>query len=320
MKKLQLQCAVDVNFAKTRFPLMGFRKVDGVRAGHITGGLTGRSLDPFNNSAVVAKFADPVYQGFDGEITLRGYLKDNDVPVELAPDGETLCGLTTGIMNRSKLRKGEIELPSNVVWNLFDYLDDSIVGEMYHDRYVALQGHLNRNQPTNVHLLPFKWIEDAKQAQDWIDECLFLQFEGAIFRCPTAMHKSGRATETLNDFWRYKPTSDKDAIVLSVEEAQANNNEAKTNSRGRTERSSHKENKVGNGMIGPMICRDCISGETIRVGPGAMPHEFRIRAFKDQTLIVGHPIKYTSLDTGVKDAPRQARFKCLRPHADLAIA
>jgi DNA ligase-1 len=210
-------------------------------------------------------------------------------------------------------------LPINVVWNSFDYLHADVVHLPYLERYQSLQGQLDNVKTLGVCLLPWVWIKNAEQAQAWIDDCLARKYEGAIFRDPKAMHKSGRATETLNDFWRFKPTSDKDAICTAVEEAQQNNNEAKTNSLGRTERSAHKENKVGNGMIGTIIATDVETGQTIRVGPGALKHKDRIAMFKDQSLIVGHPFKYTSLDTGVLDAPRQARYKCHRPKADLAL-
>jgi DNA ligase-1 len=306
MDQITCQLAVDFNPAKARFPLMGFQKIDGVRAAHVTGKLTGRSLDPFKNTAVNAKFDSEIYTGFDGELTIDGRLT-----------GEEICNTTTGLVNTSKLKKGELALPDNVVWNLFDWLHPDVVHLPYLHRYESLIVRTSGIAIPHVNLLPFAWINNLVEAHAWIRKCADEEYEGAIFRDPNAMHKSGRATEALNDYWRWKPVSDKDAIVLSVEEAMQNNNEAKTNSLGRTERSGHKENKVGNGMIGCLICRDVVSGKTIRVGPGALKHADRVRMFGDQTLIVGHPIKYTSLDVGVVDQPRQARYKCHRPMADL---
>lgn len=303
------QLAVDFNPAKARYPLMGFQKVDGVRGVHVTGGLTGRSMDPFKNSAVVAKFADSCYAGFDGELTIDGLLTNETL------EGETLCSLTTGLMNRAKVKKGETALPDNAVWNLFDWLHPMVVDLTYLARYNQLL-HLPPAPHTRV--LPFIWIENEEQALAWIDKCIKDGFEGAIFRDPEAKHKSGRATEKLNDFWRFKPASDKDAIVLSVEEAMENQNEAKINSLGRTERSAHAENKVGKGMIGCLICHDVETREIIRVGPGAMTHKDRIAMFEDPTLVIDHPIKYRSLDTGVKDAPRQARYVCHRAKEDMS--
>ncbi len=291
--------------------LMGFHKIDGVRASHLIGFFHGRSMDPFKNPALNAKFADPVYAGFDGELTIDGLLTDETL------DGETLCSLTTGLTNRSKLKKGEDALPDNGFWNLFDYLHPMSVNKPYIERYADLDAWLAQVGPDHVRLLPFVWINSPQEALDWIDNCIALGYEGAIFRDPKAMHKSGRAVASKNDFWRYKPVSDKDAICVGFEEAETNNNEATTNSRGRTERSAHKENKVGNGMVGTILGIDVKSGKPFRCGPGKMKHDFRIAAFENNALLVGQPFKYASLDTGVKDEPRQARFITLRSLQDM---
>lgn len=309
------QCAIDIlpDFASMRFPVMGFYKVDGVRGCHLTGKFTGRSLEDMKNTAIVAKFSHPFYRGFDGELTIDGLLTCADLP-----EGETLCSLTTGLTNRSKLRKGEVELPSNVVWNLFDLLTE----EMLHLPYLARYEELLREAETlpYIYVLPYRWIADAEEAAAFIEECLEKNYEGAIFRDPKAMHKSGRATVKQNDFWRFKPTSDKDAIVLRLEEAMENQNEAETNALGRTQRSAHKENLVGKGMVGTLVCRDIGTGKTIRVGPGKLTHRDRIHYWFNPEEIVGEAIKYCSLDTGVKNKPRQARFISLRAKSDLEAA
>lgn len=315
MTRTTCQLAIDVSEATT-WPKMGFAKVDGVRAAFFEGdGIHGRSMDPFKNSALVARFSDPVYFGFDGELTIHGWLTTNDVPA-----GETLCGLTTGLCNRAKIKKGETELPQSAVWNLFDFLHPDVVHLPYLQRYEALREAITTHMPANVRLLPYEWIENEEQARAFEARMLDEGYEGAIYRNPNALHKSGRATAKAQDFWRFKPVSDKDAYVVGFEEAQENGNEAKTNSLGRTERSSSKAGKTGNGMVGVLICRDFDTNALIRVGPGAMKHDFRVAAFQNPSMIVGHPIKYTSLDTGVKDAPRQARFAELRALTDLLPA
>jgi DNA ligase-1 len=306
MTKTTCQLAVDANYEKMRFPVWGFAKIDGVRAQHFHGFLAGRSMDPFKNTALVAKFTSPAYDGFDGELTIDGRLV-----------GDDLCSLTTGLVNRAKIKKGETYLPTNAVLNLFDWLHPEVAHLKYGERYAALELYLDTMPgDDNLYLLPYTVIRNAEEARIFAAEMSAIH-EGAIFRDPEALHKSGRATEKLNDFWRDKPVSDKDCIITGFEEAQANGNEAKVNSLGRTERSSHQENKVGNGMVGTVLAVDVLSGQPIRLGPGSMKHDFRIAAFNDPTLIVGHPAKYRSLDTGVKDAPRHARFVTLRARADM---
>lgn len=318
------QLAVDIKpgCAGARFPLWGFRKIDGVRGVHVTGKFTGRSLEDLANTTLVEKFSGPEYAGFDGELTIDGYLKNNDLPAELtAPDKpgdkpKTLCSLTTGITSRGKLRKYETLLPTNVVWNVFDWLHPDLIDQTYEQRYVSLLSYIGGGMP-GVSLLPYVVIENAEQAQAFIDECLDLGFEGAIFRDPKAKHKHGRATAKGNDFWRFKPASVKDCVITGFEEAMQNNNEATTNALGRTERSSHAENKVGKGMIGTFLARDTKTGETVRLGPGSSTHAERVEWFNNPDQIVGWAAEYISLDTGVKDAPRQARFSRRREKTDM---
>ncbi len=298
--------------------LMGFTKVDGVRASHLKGFFHGRSMDPFKNHALNALFHHETYAGFDGELTIDGLLTDETL------DGETLCSLTTGLTNRSKIKKGETELPSNGVWNLFDLLDETTLDLPYLERYEALVARVNTTSPPRVTVLPFVWIRNAAEARAWIAKCLELNYEGAIFRCPKAKHKSGRATAKGNDFWRYKPVSDKDAIVTGVYEALANNNEKTINSRGHSERSSHKENKVAKGTVGGFFAIDVETGQKIKVPAGCMKQAERLEVWEiwlsNPGAVRGRPIKYCSLDVGVKDAPRQGRWVAWRSKEDMTPA
>lgn len=297
--------ANDIDYSKARFPLAGFRKVDGVRASHFVSYFHGRSMDPFKNTALNAKFSSGDYAGGDGELTIDGRLTGSD-----------LCSLTTGLVNRATLKKGETELPSNAVWNLFDWVSPDTIALPYGRRHEIAK---ERAQGlASVHVLDYVIIEDATQADDWFGQCLDDDCEGAIYRELNALHKSGRASKKDNDFWRAKPTSDKDAVVIYVYEAEENLNEAKTNSLGRTERSSHQENKVGKGMAGGFVSLDVTSGKEIRVPVGKMKHDERIWVWEHRDEVVGRAFKYRSLDTGVKDQPRQGRWICWRAKEDMS--
>jgi DNA ligase-1 len=324
MTKTLPQLAIDVkpDFKSMRFPVWGFRKIDGVRGCHVTGKFTGRSLEDMKNTDLAAKFSSAEYEGFDGELTIDGYLRNCDLPAELKPEGnETLCSLTTGITNRAKLRKGETALPTNVIWNLFDWLHPLLLDQPYEVRYEKLSQHLEAYRQADVFLLGYTIINSPEEAAAFCIECVELGYEGAVFRDPAARHKHGRATAKSNDFWRFKPASVKDCVITGFEEAMENQNEATTNALGRTERSSHKENKVGKGMIGAFLARDVVDGEPVgpvlRLGPGSSTHQQRIDWFNNPDEIVGWPAEYMSLDTGVKDAPRQARFVRRREKYDM---
>ena len=308
---------------KVRYPLMAFRKVDGVRAGRLYEHFHGRSLDPFKNTAINARFAGAEYAGFDGELTIDGILtsvalkKRIEAGALVADPLSSLCSLTTGLTNRSKIEKGETALPANGIWNLFDLLSDDVIHLPYKQRYDALVSRVAATTPAYARVLDFVWINSAEEALEWIAECLALGFEGAIFRDPEALYKSGRATSKLNDFWRFKPKSDKDGVIVGYAAALANNNEAVRNSRGHLERSAHQENKVAKDEVGKLFIYMLDTDTVETVSPGKMLHDFRAAAFADPTLIVGKPCKVESLDTGVKKALRQAFFKDFRSYEDM---
>ena len=125
-------------------------------------------------------------------------------------------------------------------------------------------------------------------------------------------------TYRLFTYTRAKPQSDKEAYVIGLVEAMENLNEAKINELGHSERSSHKENKVGKGMVGMLQCKDLTTGMLIDVGAGKMTHPEREYYWNNPEEIIGKYIKYKSMDVGVKDKPRFARYMSIRAETDMS--
>lgn len=305
--------ACDVNWDTLKFPCWAMPKIDGVRMLNVNGKAVGRSLKPYKNKAITAAYsALPLLAGLDGEMTANG-----------AVTSPSLCRDTTSIINT-------INGENNVVWYIFDFIPEGYSSVPYKDRYEEAKLLIEQisspdssipesiRNNISLKLIEYKVVHSVQEAQEFYEKCLAEKYEGAIFRDPNAKHKNGRCTEKESAYVRAKPSSDKEAIVLELVEAQENLNEAKTNELGYTERSSHKENKVGKGMVGSFICKDVTTGTIITVGAGKATHEERIAFWNNPDTIVGKYIKYLSMDTGVKDAPRFARFICIRSEEDMS--
>jgi DNA ligase-1 len=295
--------ACDVNWDTLKFPCWTMPKIDGVRMLNVGGKAVGRSLKPYKNKMITAFYSQDCLDGLDGEMTANGLITS-----------PSLCRDTTSIINT-------ILGDNNVVWYIFDYVPETLRNSPYKVRYNRAKEvieHANRLSGVSLKIIPYTVVNNIQEAQEFYEKCLSEKFEGAIYRNPEAAHKSGRCTEKESAYVRAKPSSDKEAIVLELVEAQENLNEAKTNELGYTERSSHKENKVGKGMVGSFICQDVTTGATITVGAGKATHEERIAFWNNPDTIVGKYIKYLSMDTGVKDAPRFARFICIRSEEDMS--
>ncbi len=298
--KPHLACDADID--KMKFPCCGFPKIDGVRLLNIEGNALARSLKPHECKFITNKYSNDLFAGFDGELTV----------------GETTAD---DVLNKTSSATRTIEWRGEITWNLFDWIPTKAFGEYsYEERYNYLVKYI-ANLPEagefNIRVIPYVVISSVEEALSFYVKCLDEGFEGAIFRSPTAKHKDGRCTVKEGAYLRMKPQSDKESVVLSVYEAMENQNEAKVNELGRTERSSHKENLVGKGMLGGMICKDIETGLEINVGPGKMKHSEREYFWLHQEEILGKIIKYRSMDKGVKDLPRFPRFIDFRSERDM---
>ena len=298
-KQFKPHLACDVDFTKLKFPVWGMRKIDGVRMLNVGGQAVGRSLKPHANKHTTQEFSLWMYDGYDGEVTF------GDI------QGDSLCRDTTSVLNR-------IEGTPDVVWNLFDFVVPHLQDKPYKERYKALEQHLSILPDKRIKLISYVELNSIEEAEAFYQESLDLGYEGAIYRDPLALHKSGRCTAKEAAYTRAKPQSDKEARVLGLVEAMENLNEAKINELGHTERSSHKENKVGKGMVGMLKCEDLITGMPIDVGAGKMTHKEREHYWNNPHEIVGKFIKYRSMDVGVKSAPRFARYISIRAEADMS--
>jgi DNA ligase-1 len=293
--------------SKLTFPLIAEPKIDGFRGLNMQGGLIGRSLDPFKNIYTTGFYSSPGTLGFDGELAFG------------SPTDPALCRATTGALNR-------IEGEPKIDWWLFDYVTPDTVAMQYMDRLLALTERHNEvcfkyPQFADVlRIIPYFLVQTLEQLYTLDAQWLADGYEGTIIRDPHGTHKQGRSTPREGGLLRIKRFVEEDATVLAIIEGNRNDNEATTNSLGRTERSSHAENLVPNGMVGSMTCRDEKTGKKITVGAGAMPHDDRLAYFKNPKALIGQTIKYRHFPKGVKDLPRFPTFHSLRSKNDKVAA
>lgn len=298
---LRVMLASDWDENKITFPKMAQPKVDGVRGTVYQGNLVGRSLKSFANNHTVEYFSHPMLEGLDGELYC-GYETDPD-----------LCRKTTSALNT-------IEGKPLVVWKVFDLW--TLKKESYATRYLELAGRvdwLNQNSVYSgrIELMPTRMVNSLAELEQYEGFCIEQGYEGVILRDPNGSYKHGRSTIKEAGLLRVKRTTTSEAIVVSVNEGQANNNEAQVNELGYISRTTHMKNMVPNGMVGSLTCKDCLSGAIITVSAGKLNHEERIYYFNNQEQIIGKLITYKHFPHGKKDKPRQPTFQNFRMEVDL---
>lgn len=292
----------DLNCVK--FPCSVQPKLDGVRGINLTGEMTGRTLKPFKNRYTTAFYSHPVLRGLDGEMVAGTEDK--------APD---LCRRTTSALNT-------ISGSPQTTWYLFDYVVPETIWLPYQDRREELITRVESIKDISPEfsgklcIVPHIIATSKEEIKEAFQLFLNQKYEGAIIRWLKAPHKNGYCTEREAYYLRIKDFGQEEAVVVGMTEAEANLNEAKTNLLGKTERSSHKENKFGKGMLGALVCENTRWGRFL-VGPGTLTHLQRTYYWNNPSEIVGKVITYKYLKVGCKDAPRMATYQHIRMTEDL---
>lgn len=280
------------DFAQLRFPLLASVKLDGVRCLAANGVALSRNLKPFRNKYVQDQLAHIAHYSLDGELIVG--------PPNI---GHVLGRTQSGVMSAD----GEPDFK----YYIFDRFTNA---ELPFENRIK---HLEEFRGLRVEPLVQKFIETAEALALFEATALNQGYEGVILRCPKAKYKFGRATPNENSMWKLKRFRDGEARVMDLEEGVTNLNPSTTNALGLAERSNVTANKVGNGQVGTLICKDLISGEIFPVSPGRMVVAERKRYFVQPGLLLGRVIKYKTFDYGKLDAPRFATFQAFRDSADM---
>lgn len=309
------QLAEDAIIDALRYPIIAQPKFDGVRSLNANGTLTGRSLDPFTGYGVTDYFSLRDFKGFDGEMVLG--------PNPLSTD--RLCNRTSGAMGKFK---GITEM-ADLHWWVFD--DFTYPGMPYEERYELAYDRVTKLDHPRIHIMPSDRVGNRAKLDRLIAGHLNNGAEGTIVRNPLASFKSGRATQAGQELWRIKLWSHAEILVTEIIEGEQNNNEAKLNSLGQTERSSAKAGKVKNGQIGSLrgplledirhpLTKELLlpRGTLVTVGSGEMSVAEAILWFQNPELILDHIATFKFMPHGMKDAPRMPTFKSKRLRQDMS--
>ena len=278
-------------------------KLDGIRCMIQDGIALSRSLKPIRNKHVQSLLGHKEFNGLDGELIV-GVPTDRDV----------YRNTTSHVMSEHKEFKFT-----------FWVFDNFSLKMPYADRRVILKSLLKQLSTHNlfpqqkefIQILSYDVVTNMEQLQDYESDCLAIGYEGVILRDPDAMYKHGRSTAKEGGLLKVKRFEDGEAGILAVEEQMHNGNEAKTNELGRTQRSSHKENKVPMGTLGALVCKDVVTGIQFNIGTG-FTDEVRQQLWESQDKLIGQTIKYKSFKIGVKDAPRHPVYLGMRDESDMS--
>jgi DNA ligase-1 len=311
--------AVDVdldNLDAVPYPVAVLCKKDGVRALVREGDdnvirCYARTNKPHRNPHIQMLFARAEYLGFDSE----GIVGDDNDPL--------VSYKTSGGFSRSKdtPKEGKF-MKVDASLHVFDLIDHP--GD-FEERHAAATERVGKLLAIDINLpiqmIPYEIAHCAADIERIEAKFLADGYEGFILRKLKGLYKNGTTTQKEGTYLRGKRFVERELLVTRIEEGQINGNEAKKNERGQTERSSHKENMIPNGMVGAIYGYDVIDGvvgtEEKCVSPGKMTDEMAKYYWENPTEIVQHYITYKFFPIGNKDKPRFPTYQRHRAKEDM---
>lgn len=277
--------------SKIQFPVLASAKLDGVRCIIINGVAMSRSLKPIPNAYVQKQIGKMKYNGLDGELMV-GFVGGKDV-----------------YRNTVSAVMSEDGTPNFTFW-VFDNYQKS---GGYADR---LETCKKFDGECNINVLPHTMIKDMDALDKFEAKQLDRGLEGVIIRKVDGPYKFGRSSTNEGILLKLKRFEDSEATILDVEELLSNQNVAKTNALGHTERSSHKDNMVPMGTMGALNVRDLKSKVEFSIGTG-FDAATRDAFWKDRKSVIGKIVKYKFFPGGSKDKPRFPVFLGFRDKRDM---
>lgn len=282
-----------------KFPIFASPKIDGVRGRLNHGVMMSRSWKPIPNRRIQDFFrAHEFLHGLDGELAVGSETHPNLMQIT-----------TSGVMSES----GEPDFK----WWVFDYFThpEHEFQMRYKNICNFIDAERNRISP-RIQVLAHVVINSMAELNAYEAQCLQDGYEGVICRSPTGPYKFNRSTAREQYMFKVKRFKDSEARITGYKEEMYNGNEATINEVGNTQRSSHKDNKVGKGALGALIGIDIHTDQEVSIGSG-FTAEQRATLWGARDTLRDKIVKYKFFDHGIKEAPRHPVFLGFRDERDL---
>lgn len=284
------------DISKLQYPILASVKLDGIRATVQGGKLLSRNLKLIPNIHVQARFIN-LPEGLDGELIYTD-----------PTDKQAFRRTTSIVMSNDRPAEG-IEF----------YVFDQFSASPFIHRLNDLTAMSIARKFPHVNFIDQKRIDSEEELLKFETEALGLGYEGLMVRSYHGPYKQGRSSVKEGYLLKLKRFVDAEAKVLSVYEEMENQNEAKTNALGHTERSSHKAGLVGKNRLGGFDVIG-INGEfkgiEFSIGSGLTGDE-KDAFWSGRKHLPGKIVKYKYFPIGTKDKPRLPIFLGFRDKADM---
>lgn len=309
-KKPMLACEAK-NPEKIAFPVMTSVKLDGVRATVQNGVVLSRSLKPIPNKHVQDLFGREEFEGMDGELIVGPandpHVYNSTVSGVMSYDGEPeVCFVAFDLISDKPFVERLESLDARI-----EMIMEKRAAEMGRDREEL------EDWEVEFHTIGYCRANNLEDLLRQEELALKQGYEGLMIRAFDGEYKHGRSTEKQGYLMKLKQFKDIEAEIVGYKELMHNENEAKINELGYTERSTKKEGKVPAGVLGAFVCKAEGYAETFDVGTG-FNAEQRKRFWEIRDSLIGNLAKIKIQPSGELNKPRFPVFLGFRDRRDLS--
>jgi len=275
--------AEKIDLKIVEYPMSASPKYDGFRCLIDAGGNpVSRNIKPIPNSYVFGKLKEIGLPRFDGELLTYTNGKVDDFNT---------------VQSKLTSRSG---LP-DFKYMVFDSC--YILSDQYKERNAKVATWLNQNRSKYVEHVKQVVIHNEEELLNYEAEQVALGWEGIMVRSLDGIYKCGRSTTKEGILLKMKRFVDDEAIVVSAHELVSNTNEATIDALGYTVRSSHKENMVGQGVLGKLTARWIGKDVEFDIGTG-FDMQQRQSYWSNKDDLVGAKITFKYQGVGPNGKPR----------------
>lgn len=306
IKKPLLAEAIDIE--DVQYPVIASPKLDGIRCLKVNGKVVSRNFKPIPNRFIRETLERILPDGADGEIMVDGTFQD--------------C--TSAVMS--------FDGQPDFCYNMFDYVRNSLddpyewrLEDMENWYFVSVlfeppegANETREDVKKYVKLVPNVFINNVQELKAYEQRMVSEGFEGVMVRSPEGRYKCGRSTVKERILLKIKRWKHSEFRITGFEEKMHNQNEAKVDALGHTERSTHKAGMIPAGTLGTLLGEDIHHPEwgEMRFGSG-MDDAFRDLVWNKKEEFLGKICRYKYQEPGMKDKPRFPIFEGIRHPDDL---
>ena len=270
-------------------------KYDGCRCIVIDGVAYSRSMKPFrnNNLQKLAKEYQNELQYMDGEL------------ISGSPTDPSVFRTTTSVVMSE-------DGSDDFVFYVFD---NAVQKATFEDRRKNTFEIIHELNHPKVFPVQHVFVDNEKDMLELEKEYLECGYEGIMLNSRTGYYKQGRSGTKNPELIKKKLFSDSEFEVVGYECLYSNQNEAKKDNLGYTERSTSKEGLVPMEKLGALKLVTP-EGKEFSCGSG-FDDKTRVQLWKDRDDLVGKLAKVKYFEQGNYDVPRHPVFSGWRSEDDL---